>query len=248
MKPPVPALVWAVCFLNAASALGQTPPLTPEEEKRAALRMPDLDRSGLEPGMRKPIDVKPGERNPFGLLSVPPPEEKEEVKIEAETEEMKIRRILGNMRVVGVSGERGDYRVLVGSMKLAKGDMVPRLFATQVEMLRVDEINERQVLLSFVERKLPGQAELPPRTIGLAVDLTPRVRSLLPGEVFTSVIKFDAKGAQNMEPLKTESVELIIERFKDNDLTEALTDHRRYLLGETEPLTSHESAENKPEE
>jgi hypothetical protein len=235
-------LVLSLWFLAAAGA--QTNALTPEEEKRAALRMPDLDRTALEPGRRQPKDVKPGARNPFGLLAVPPPEEEEtEVKIKVETEEMKIRRILGNMRVAGLAGEPGNYRVMVGSMKLAKGDTVPRLFANQSEVLRVEDITDRQIVLSFVERK--QQNDLPPRTMGLGIDLAPRVRSLLPGEVFTSVIKFDEKGAQAMEPLRTEAVESIVQTIEKDNLTEALTDHRRALLGESTERRANE--EPKPD-
>jgi len=231
-------LAVSVLLPVAAAAQTETNTMTPEEEKRAAMRLPDLDRTALEPGARKPVYVREGARNPFGLLSVPPPEEEEEVKIEVETEEMKIRRILGNMRVVGVSGEPGSYRVVLGSMQLAKGDIVPRLFANQGEVLRVDDITERQVVLSFVERD--AQQGMPPRTIGLGIDLVPRVRSLLPGEVFTSVIEFDERGGQAMEPLKTKGVEAVVRAIKTNNLTEALTDHRRALLGESSIPTPNE--------
>jgi len=239
------------CLIIAAlmvPALGQTQTnrLTPEQEKREALRMPDLDRSALEPSERKPTDVRQNERNPFGLLSVPPPEQEEELKIEVETEEMKIRRILGNMRVAGLAGAPGDYRVMIGSMKLAVGDTVPRLFANQGEVLRVDQISDRQIVLSFVERK--QQQDLPPRTIGLGIDLTPRVRSLLPGEVFTNVVKFDEKGGQAMDPLKTDSVESIVRQVKSGGGTEALTDHRRAFLGETYPAPKNEPSEDKAAE
>jgi hypothetical protein len=240
-------LVLALSLGFLATAGAQTNALSPEEEKRAALRMPDLDRTALEPGRRQPKDVKPGARNPFGLLAVPPPEEEEkEVKIEVETEEMKIRRILGNMRVAGLAGEPGNYRVMIGSMKLAKGDTVPRLFANQGEVLRVDDITDRQIVLSFVDRK--QQSDVPPRTMGLGIDLAPRVRSLLPGEVFTSVIKFDEKGAQAMEPLKTEAVESVVQRIKKDNLTEALTDHRRALLGESAVPLSNEEPEPDAQE
>lgn len=230
----LPALILVA---GAAFAAAQDTNLTPEQQKALDMRMPDLDRSALEPQKRTPVEVAGDERNPFGLLSVPPPTEEEEVKIEVETEEMKIRRILGNMRVAGVSGSPGSYRVMLGSMQLAKGDMVPRLFANQAERLRVEDITERQVILTFVERK--QQQDLPPRSIGLGIDLAPRVRSLLPGEVFTNVIQFDPKGAQAMEPLKTEAVESIVEEIKTNQLTEALTDHRRAFLGESfVPMTN----------
>lgn len=228
MKIPVRQSLLAGLLVTAAAA--QTGALSPEEEKRSDMRIPELDRSALEPDKRNPTAVSEGERNPFGLLSVPPPEEKEAPKIQVETEEMKIRRILGNMRVTGVSGDRGSRRVLLGSILLGKGDIVPRLFANQGEMLRVEDVTERQVVLSFIERK--QQDDQPPRTIGLVVDLRPRVRSILPGEMFTNVVKFDEKGAQSMPPLRTEAVDAIVDQFKTNQLTEALTDHRRALLGE----------------
>lgn len=224
-----------VTLLLAANLPAQdtlpTNALTPEQQKALDMRLPELNRAALEPEERVPEKVEEGERNPFGLLSVPPAEEQEEVKIEVETEEMKIRRILGNMRVAGVSGAPGSYRVLLGSMQLGKGDMVPRLFANQAERLRVEDITERQVVLAFIERS--KQKDLPPRTVGLGIDLSPRVRSLLPGEVFTNVVQFDEKGAQALPPLKTEAVEVIVEQIRTNNLTEALTDHRRAFLGET---------------
>lgn len=204
--------------------------LTPEQQKALDMRLPELNRAALEPEERVPERVEEGERNPFGMLSVPVQQEEEEVKIEVETEEMKIRRILGNMRIAGVSGQPGSYRVLLGSMQLARGDMVPRLFANQAEQLRVEDITDRQIVMAFIERG--QQKDLPPRTIGLGIDLTPRVRSLLPGEVFTSVVPFDEKGGLALPPLKTASVEAIVEQVKTNNLTEGFTDHRRALLGE----------------
>ena len=226
----------AVIFVWAPSLGAQdtlpTNALTPEQQKALDMRLPELNRAALEPEERVPEKVEEGERNPFGLLSVPAPEQEEEVKIEVETEEMKIRRILGNMRVAGLAGQSGSYRVLLGSMQLGKGDMVPRLFANQAERLRVEDITDRQVVLAFIERS--PQKDLPPRTIGLGIDLSPRVRSLLPGEVFTSIVPFDEKGGLALQPIKTESVEAIVEQIKTNNLTEGLTDHRRALLGEAE--------------
>lgn len=247
MKKTLPGFVLLFCASAAlAQEVATTNALTPEQQKALDMRLPALDRSALEPEKRTPVEVSEEERNPFGLLAVPPPEEEEEIKIEVETEEMKIRRILGNMRIAGVSGEPGSYRVLLGSMTLAKGDIVPRLFANQAEKLRVEDITDRQVILSFIERK--QQQDLPPRTIGLGIDLTPRIRSLLPGELFTSVVKFDEKGAQALPPLKTEAIESIVEQIKTNNLTESLTEHRRALMGETFTPVENErpSAENGP--
>ena len=247
MKTTAAHLTVLVLLLAAASpCAAQTNALTPEQQKRADMRIPELDRSALEPEKRNPTEVPAGERNPFGLMSVPPPEDAKEIKIEVETEEMKIRRVLGNMRVTGLAGEQGSYRVLLGTIQLSAGDTVPRLFADQGEVLRVDEITERQVLLSFVERK--QQNDLPPRTIGLAVDLQPRVRSMLPGDLFTNVVEFDERGAQVLPPLKTKSVDAVIKQFETNGLTEALIDHRREFLGESSPPAKNEKSPDSPEE
>ena len=223
------ALVVPVLSLRGQDAL-PTNALTPEQQKALDMRLPELNRAALEPEERVPEKVAEGERNPFGMLSVPVPQEEEEVRIEVETEEVKIRRILGNMRVTGVSGRSGSYRVLLGSMQLGPGEIVPRLFANQAERLRVEEITDRQVVLAFIERS--QQKDLPPRTIGLGIDLAPRVRSLLPGEVFTNVVTFDEKGSLALAPLKTASVDTIVEQIKTNNLTEGFTDHRRALLGD----------------
>lgn len=230
----------------AAHAGAQTGALTPEEEKRSDMRIPELDRSALEPEKRTPSEVLEGERNPFGLMAAPKVEEKQEVKIEVETEEMKIRRVLANMRVTGLSGQPGSYRVLLGTIQLAKGDIVPRLFADQGEVVQVQDITDRQLVLSFVERK--QQSDMPPRMIGLPVDLDPRVRSVLPGDLFTNVVKFDSKGAQAMDALKTDSVDSMVKAFETNQLTEALTERRRQFLGESYPPPKNEPLPAEPAE
>jgi hypothetical protein len=229
------AALAAVANVAAQDGGSSTPAkLTPAEEKAADMRLPPLDRSALEPEKRTPTEVPSNERNPFGLLAAPEPEEKKIEEVKAETEEMKLRRVLGNMRVGGRSGEPGDYRVLLGSMLLQSGDTVPKLFANQAEVLRVQEINDRQVVLTFVEKK----QDLPPRTIGLAIDLEPRVRSLLPGELFTNSVNFDAKGAPKMDSVMTDSVQGIIDQMSGTNATssiDALLERPRALLGDSLP-------------
>jgi len=208
--------------------------LTPAEEKAADMRLPPLDRSALEPEKRTPTEVPADERNPFGLVAPPEQEEKKIEEVKAETEEMKLRRVLGNMRVGGRSGEPGSYHVLLGSMMLQGGDTLPKMFANQAEVLRVQEINDRQVVLAFVEKK----QDLPPRTIGLAIDLEPRVRSLLPGELFTNVVKFDVKGAPKLDSIMTDSVQGIVDQMSGTNATssiDALLERPRALLGDSLP-------------
>lgn len=241
MKTPV---ALTVLVLSSGPLFAQTNKSTPADEKRADLRIPDLDRSALQPEKRTPTVVPQGERNPFGLLSVPPPEQEETVKIEVETEEMKIRRVLGNMRVSGLSGEAGSYRALVGSIPVGKGDTLPRLFDDQAEVLVVAEITEKRVVLNFVDRK--PSSDVPPRSIALGIDLEPRVRSVLPGALFTNVVQFDAKGAMSMKPLATGSVEAVVQSVEPRGLTESMIEHRRALLGETYPSDTDETPPQTP--
>jgi len=222
----------AVAKVTAQEGASPTPQkLTPDEEKRADMRLPELDRSALEPERRSPTQVPSDERNPFGMLALAEPEEKKIEELKVETEEMKLRRVLGNMRVGGRSGEPGSYRVLLGSLLLQEGDMVPKLFANQAELLRVQQISDRQVVLAFVEKK----QDLPPRTIGLTIDLEPRVRSLLPGELFTNVVKFDSKGAPVLNAVVTDSVKSILDQLSGTNAEsslDALLERPRAMVGD----------------
>jgi hypothetical protein len=124
-------------WLPLCAVEAQQRELTPEEEKARDMRMPELDRTALVPEKREPALVTEGERNPFGLVALPPEEVEETETIQAETEEMRLRRILGNMRVSGAGGTSGSYRVVLGSMQLKQGETVPMIFADQAEVLRV---------------------------------------------------------------------------------------------------------------
>ena len=221
-------------------ALAQERELTPAEQKAADMRIPELDRSAMAPERREPATVVEGERNPFGLVSVPPEEVQEVEQIASETEEMRIRRILANMRISGVSGSPGSYRVVLGSMQLKDGEILPKLFADQAEVLRVQSIGEREIILAFVE-KAPG---LPARTIGLGYDLTPRPQSLLSGELFKKLVPFTPKGAPDLKPLEVPAVKVIAEGAEKSGL-QGLTERSHELMGEATPRSSDESAPNK---
>lgn len=201
--------------------------LTPAEQKAADMRLPELDRSALEPEKREPATVEEGERNPFGLVSVPAPETQEIEPIAAETEEMRIRRILGNMRVSGLSGSPGSYRVLLGSVQLREGDMLPKLFSDQGETLRVKSISEREVVLTFGEK----DPNLPPRTIGLGFDLRPRPSSLLVGDLFRKLVPFTATGAPDLKPLELPAVQAVVDAAEESGL-QSLTERSFELMGE----------------
>ena len=234
-----PALLLALLVLTNP-ALAQDRELTPAEKKAADMRIPELDRSAMAPERREPATVVEGERNPFGLVSLPPEEVQEVEQIASETEEMRIRRILANMRISGVSGSPGSYRVVLGSMQLKDGEILPKLFADQAEVLRVQSIGEREIILAF-EEKAPG---LPARTIGLGYDLTPRPQSLLSGELFKKLVPFTPKGAPDLKPLEVPAVKAIAEGAEKSGL-QGLTERSHELMGEASPRSSDESAPKK---
>jgi hypothetical protein len=229
-----------LCLLLAIPTLAQERELTPAEQKAADMRIPELDRSAMEPERREPATVVEGERNPFGLVSLPPEEVEEVEQIASETEEMRIRRILANMRISGVSGSPGSYRVVLGSMQLKDGDTLPKLFVDQAEVLRVQSIGDREIILAF-EEKAPG---LPARTIGLGYDLTPRPQSLLSGELFKKLVPFTPKGSPDLKPLEVPAVKAIAEGAEKSGL-QGLTERSHELMGEATPRSSDESAPKK---
>lgn len=232
-------LACASVLLAFGPVHAQEQELTPAQQKAADLRLPELDRTALLPEMRSPAEVRQGERNPFGLVSVPPPEEEKAAEpVKAETEEMKIRRILGNMRASGLAGEPGNYTVQLGPLKLREGEYVPRLFANQAEILSVSSITDRDVVLAFSEK----DPNLPPRTIGLNIDLEPRVHSLLAGELFTKAVPFDKIGAPDLKPIETQQAKDLLEALKKQEF-QSLIDRRTELMGEA----SQPARQSEPE-
>jgi hypothetical protein len=224
------------CLMTA-----QTEKLTPEQEKMADMRIPELDRSFLEPEKRTPTEVRENERNPFGFLAVAEPEEQAEVKSPVESEANKLNRTFQNMKVGGVSGSKGSYRVLLGSIALAEGDRVPQIFHDQAEQLVVDKIEDGKITLRFVERTESDAPRTPikitfPRGLSMSnTDGGSRVRALMGGDFFLSVVKFDGDSIA-MDPIPTTSAKGILESFSNEQLTEALYEGRRQLLGEIWPI------------
>ncbi len=231
MKAAAVMLSVLVCAgLLAAPASAQDTNLTPEQQKAFDMRLRDLDRSALEPQKRELVEVAADERNPFGLLAVPREEEAE--VIQEETEESKIRRVLANMRVNALIGDRGSYSVVLGSFLLTKGDEMPRLFQDQAERLMVEDVTDRRIVFRFVER---GQRDIEPRKLAIYYDLKPRIRNFLVGELWTSIIKFDDKGNIASQPVPTASAAGIMKAFENEQLREALVETPRQLLGESWP-------------
>lgn len=201
---------------------GANAPLTPEEEKAADMRMPDLDRSGLLPELRQPEKVEDEERNPFGVAA----KVFEQFVGPAEvSEQQRLQQVLSNLRVSGVSVSGNSRRVLLGSLAVGEGDELPPLFAGQVEKLVVKSITDRGVVLRFVE----NQQSKSERTIGLSFNLSPRVDSLLVGEAFRKVVPLDEEGSVLLPALESDTAQAVL-RNAENQSLRGMVDRPTELL------------------
>lgn len=207
---------------------------TPQQQKARDMALPALDRSALKPTSREEAEILPGERNPFGLVSGAPAPQGAPV---AETAEQKLRRTLGSMRIGGLTGSPGSYRVLLGPMSLTEGDLLPRLFSTQAEVLRVEKITDKEVSLVFVEK----DTNQPPRTVGLAIDLKPRVKSMMAGETFNKLVTFGANGEPAVPPLAVPGVQGYMEGAQASQL-QSLVDRPFDMMGDATPKKPDEKA------
>lgn len=209
MRTPTRIALFALVAFAAAPAIVQAQSVAaPGDEKAAALRLPALDRTGLQPERRISTDVSEQERNPFGLVKPPVEEKAKAEEAETETEEMRIRRVLGNTRVSGISGAPGAYSVLLGGMILHEGDTLPRLFADQAETLRVQSITDREVKFVFADKD-PTVV----RTMGVAINLKPNVQSVLYGEVYSEIIP---NKSGRLGPLAVPETSAILEHMGTN--------------------------------
>ena len=125
------------------------------------------------PEDKKPVELQPGERNPFARRG--PATETTFVEEDTESEESKLRAILEAMKVSGFTRSDNGNSVLLGYLRLEPGMLLPPLRENQTEQLRVVSIDEQQVELLFVD---PPERQLN-RTIRLRFDPRPRVRYML---------------------------------------------------------------------
>ena len=225
--------LFASCFaLSAAiaqqpAAPGDPPsPLTPAEQKAADMRMPQLDRSALTPDARKNYPmVSESEKNPFTGSATKVTDQM--MPAEPVTEEKKIRRVLANLRVSGISQSSSGPRVVLGSLPLGEGDELPKLFAGQSERLKVKSITERDVVLVFVEPETSRKE----RSIGVRFDLDAQTNSisLLVGEAFLKVVPLDKDGAALLPVLTNVSAENFLKVAEGQDLR-SLVERRTELF------------------
>ncbi|MEI8310935.1 MAG: hypothetical protein WCH98_09280 [Verrucomicrobiota bacterium] len=142
----------------------------------------------LFPDGRQRAELRPQERNPFAQqITV---EEAPANPQEGASEEARLRRILRAMKIGGVSGTSDQRRVLLGSLILKPGTTLPPILKNQSETLRVLSVDDRAVVLAFVER----DPSLAARQIALPIGIKPEVTQVMIGDVFEDLTKVGASG------------------------------------------------------
>lgn len=122
------------------------------------------------PTEKTPEVLKADENNPFEVSGF-------DGEKEGDTEENRVRDILLGMPAVGGGAGPEGMRVMLGSMRLEVGKMVPTVLPDQQVMLKVKAITANAIELVWVEKKPSG---LPPKTFVIDVDVSPRVRYKMP--------------------------------------------------------------------
>lgn len=238
--PAALAVAAMVLRLAVETGAAQEAPgtMTPEEEKAADMRMPDIDRSGLLPELRQPVEVRPEERNPFAAATKA---FERMTGIVTDTERDRIEKLLRAMRVSGVSDSPAGRRVLMGPLSLGVGDEVPTLFADQVDRLVVKSITEREIVLEFLNSDSTKRG----RPLSLPINLdsgAASVRTLLVGEAFRKVVPMDEDGAVVLPPLQSAGAQAVVQGAEAQDL-KGLVERPTELLDAPAGIPSNEAAE-----
>ncbi|MGK0184600.1 MAG: hypothetical protein ACI9R3_000373 [Verrucomicrobiales bacterium] len=115
------------------------------------------------------------ERNPFSERESDAPQ----VKIQTESEELKIKRLINDMTIHGGLMDRpGGPKVLLGDLILQKGSLVPQVLPDQTEQLVVRELNHEKIELAYLDTP---EYKGPPRVITIELDIRPTVGQVLAG-------------------------------------------------------------------
>lgn len=191
----------------------------------------------LMPQGRTPIVVPPGARNPFGqsvtAQEVPTVEE-------TETEESRLRRIIGRIKVGGVSGTPERLRVLLGSLVLRPGDTLPPLIERQQEVLRVESITRDFVALTFVEKEAGTEGRL----IKIPLSTPPRVTEMLYGEAVERLVNIAKPANANASAMQLKGVQDFLEDSRKADLLN-VTDRKFELMGVVKDANQSKSKQDE---
>ena len=180
----------------------------------------------LLPGGRQSIVLREGERNPFGQAPVALVQEIEEKQV-TETEEIRLRKILGSIKVGGRSSHGKSTSLLLGSLILKEGDQLPPLVENQTEILKISTISDKEAVLSFYERDRTAE----PRHIIIPLSMKPKVSSLLYGAVVKSLVPTGKDGRPSLEKLKMDNVDVFLKGTRASDL-QSLAERQFEMMGE----------------
>lgn len=189
------------------------------------LNCPGAVDSLLFPDGRQVLDVRTTERNPFAQQIAEPPIATANPQ-EGVSEEARLRRILRAVKVNGVSGTSGKHQVLLGSLILKPGVILPPLISNQIEVLRVVSVDETSMTLEFVEKDPAVDA----RKIVLPFNLKPEVTQFLYGEAVEDLAQIGPKGQTQLPPLSSEGVSEIVKGSQDAEL-KSMADRDVKLMG-----------------
>ncbi len=124
---------------------------------------------GLMPDQKAGIDLPEDERNPFAKRG--PAVTATDVQ-DNESEESRLRGMIGALKISGYSDGPGERRALLGPFPIAVGRRLPPLIEKQTESLVTRSIEPGSIELVFEERD--GKPET--RFLLLRFDLRPEVR------------------------------------------------------------------------
>lgn len=157
-------LITIYLLLPVAAALAQEQSGEPIERVQYTLILPDE---------KSPEFIKPEENNPFEATV-------DQNEKEGDTEENRVRDILLQMHAKGGGSGPAGMRVMLGSMRLEAGELVPDVLPDQQVKLKVKTITPTQIEMVWVEDKPTG---LPPKPFVIDVDVSPRVRYKMPSPI-----------------------------------------------------------------
>lgn len=163
---PVPTLLLLVS-ITISGAIAQ------ETEELARVTLTKAALASMRPANRSVVQVSPEERNPFAQKVQAP----RVVGFETQdSEESRLRAILSNYPISGITVGRSATRVLMGGLPLAAGMDLPELIPNQAEKVKVVSVDQNVIVFGFVE----ADGEVKDRTLVRSISLAPQVRHMLP--------------------------------------------------------------------
>lgn len=180
----------------------------------------------LFPDGRQALEVRPGERNPFGQQIAPEVQSTTAGTQDTVSEESRLRRILRALKISGASSQGSSRRILIGSLILKPGDPLPPLITNQAESLRVLSVDESQVILEFIDKDPTAET----RKITLFYALDPTVSQFLFGEAVEELAQIGAKGQAQIPTLTSPAVSEILQKAEAAELKN-LVDRNIRMMG-----------------